>query len=117
MTSRRTRKALLWLALPVLAVTLLAFRDAGGPELLTPTVSLRTSVHREQSISALRAAWNARPLERSIKHERAERAFLNRLAYFVRGAEGSESSAAARRLWNDCYRDHERRYSDFIEAK
>lgn len=117
MNPHRPRKALLWLALPVLTVTLLAFRDAGAPELQAPTVSMRTSLDREQSIAALRAAWRARPLELSIKHERAERAFLNRLAYFVRGVEGSEANVAARRLWNDCYRDHERRYSDYIEAK
>jgi len=81
-----------------------------------PAVSHYTSAEREDALARLRAAWDARPAEVTELNERAERVFLNRLAYFVRNSMGTEAELSAMRLWNYCYRTHSLRYGDFLDV-
>lgn len=80
-----------------------------------PKIQLRSADARRESLAALESAWNSRALVHSPENAREERAFLNRLAYFVRATQGRETYAAACRFWNQAYHDHSSRYSDFIE--
>lgn len=80
-----------------------------------PKIRMRTADARRESLAALENAWNNRALVYSPENAREERAFLNRLAYFVRATQDRETYAAACRFWNQAYHDHSSRYSDFIE--
>lgn len=79
-----------------------------------PRIQIRTAEARRESLAALEDAWNNRLLVHSPENAREERAFLNRLAYFVRATQGRETYFAACRFWNQAYHDHASRYSDFI---
>lgn len=117
MRSSLSRRTFFWLTLSGLAAGIFAISGGDDGQLRAPAVSTRTAAERRHAVEAMRSAWQARPHALSSENERAERIFLNRLVYFVRSTEGSESSPEARRLWNECYRDHERRYSDFIASR
>jgi hypothetical protein len=83
--------------------------------IVVPTLRTGTAVERRDSLWALQDAWDSRILVYSPDNEREERAFLNRLAYFVRSSRGREIYGPACQFWNRAYHDHASRYSDFIE--
>lgn len=110
------RSKVFWCGLGVLAFVgaALAFRPAER-SIEVPLLRTRTADERRDSLWALQDAWSARALVYSPENEREERAFLNRLAYFIRATRGRETYGPACQFWNRAYHDHASRYSDFIE--
>lgn len=80
-----------------------------------PTLRTRTALERRESLWALQDAWANRAFVDSAENAREERAFLNRLAYFIRSTRSQEIYGPACQFWNRAYHDHASRYSDFIE--
>lgn len=80
-----------------------------------PQLRTRTALERRDSLWALQDAWDNRLLISSAENAREERAFLNRLAYFIRATRDREIYGAACQFWNRAYHDHASRYTDFIE--
>lgn len=79
-----------------------------------PSVRAKTATERRETLAALQYAWESRLQPYSPENQREERAFLNRLALFVRASHGREVYGDACRLWNQAYHDHASRYEHFI---
>jgi hypothetical protein len=82
-----------------------------------PSIRSKTADERRTTLWALQDAWDNRLTPYSPKNQREERAFLNRLALFLRASQGREVFGEACRFWNRAYREHSSRYDDFIEAE
>lgn len=80
-----------------------------------PPIRVKTASERRETLSALQDAWESRLQPYSPENQREERAFLNRLAYFLRASQRREVYGDACRFWNRAYHDHATRYEDFIE--
>lgn len=110
------KSKLFWIAL--LMLTLIGGAVGLRPPeraIVIPTLRTRTALERRDSLWALQDAWSNRAFVYSPQNEREERAFLNRLAYFIRSTRGRETYGPACQFWNRAYHDHASRYSDFIE--
>ncbi len=103
------------LALAAVLVALTAgFCFPAGPRLATPAIHYKTATQREDTLDALRTAWEQRPAEINADNEKAERMFLNRVIAFVNHTKRTETYSEACGLWNACYHDHASRYHDFV---
>lgn len=94
--------------------TALAFRPP-DKAIETTSIRTRTANDRRESLAGLQRAWSNRAFVDSPENAREERAFLNRLAYFVRATQGRETYGPACQFWNQAYHDHASRYSDFLQ--
>lgn len=110
----KPKPLLLCLALLTGLIACVAFSRT-TPRLHAPAIRVRSEADRVQTLENLRAAWETRPATVSPENEQAERAFLNRVMWFVRGTQGRETYDDACQFWNECYRDHAERYRDFID--
>lgn len=81
-----------------------------------PPIRVKTADERRVTLSALEDAWDNRLQPYSDENQREERAFLNRLAYFIRASQRREVFGDACRFWNRAYRDHSSRYEDFLDT-
>jgi len=104
------------LALVLCAGALVAFRPA-DPLIDSPPMRLKSADDLQATISALDDAWENRRTLNNAAGERAERAFLNRVANVVRASRGTSAYMPARRLWNTCCHDHVQRFPDLPERE
>jgi hypothetical protein len=103
------------LSLLVIAGASTAFRPA-EPLIDAPPMRLQSAEGRLATIAAMHEAWENRRTSTDREGEKAERAFLNRVATLVRSSRGREGYVEACQLWNVACREHAARFSDFPEV-
>lgn len=86
--------------------------------LKNPTVSVRTETDRRASLSALERAWNQRPLERTLRHARDEKDFINHTAFFVQQIYRRETGPSAIAFYRRTVSDFMNRYGseDYLDG-
>ena len=99
-----------------LVVALLASTLSGCAKYPQPIKSVPiqadSSAARRETVAELRSAWRTRVVSSDIRAKQAELRFLVRLASAVRKFENTESYSEVCRLWNDCLKEHLKRFPE-----
>ncbi|MFI5335552.1 MAG: hypothetical protein ACHQ5A_02125 [Opitutales bacterium] len=99
---------------PLLLLALLILSGCAESQSSPPPISLRyrTAIERRATLSLLKRAWEDRPDSITEEHKWYERRLLNRIGFFGKKVNGTESFRPVSQFWLECLGAHQNRYDD-----